>query len=101
MNSGMMSFAPMILVFGVFYFVRIRPQQTKQKELKAELNALRRGDRIQTAGGILGTVQLAKDGTPEIAVEIAPGVKVQVMRSTITTILSSSARPANDVAKGK
>lgn len=101
MNSGIVSFLPMIAVFIVFYFMLIRPQQTKQKELKAQLNSLRRGDRIQTAGGIIGTVQLAKEGTPEIDVEIAPGVKVQVVRSTISTILSSTTRPANDLPKGK
>ncbi|GBR08700.1 preprotein translocase subunit YajC [Asaia siamensis] len=98
-NSGIISLLPMILVFVVFYFVLIRPQQARQKELKAQLNALRRGDRIVTSGGIIGTVQLAREGTKEVEVEIAPGVKVQLMRENVSQVLTSSAKPANDGAK--
>jgi len=95
-NSSFLSFAPMVLVFGVFYFLLIRPQQAKQKQLKADLNNLRRGDRVVTAGGIVGVVQKTREGTSEIEVEIAPNVRVAVMRDTITTILSSASKPAND-----
>ena len=98
-NSGIISFLPMILVFVVFYFVLIRPQQSRQKELKAQLNALRRGDRIVTSGGIIGTVQLSRDGTKEIEVEIAPGVKIQLMRENVSQVLTGTAKPANDGAK--
>ncbi|WP_336760380.1 preprotein translocase subunit YajC [Asaia sp. VD9] len=98
-NSGIISFLPMILVFVVFYFVLIRPQQARQKELKAQLNALRRGDRIVTSGGIIGVVQLARDGSKEIEVEIAPGVKIQLMRENVSQVLTSTAKPANDGGK--
>jgi len=98
-NSGIISFLPMILVFVVFYFVLIRPQQTRQRELKTQLNALRRGDRIVTSGGMIGTVQLAREGTKEIEVEIAPGVKIQLMRENVSQILTSTAKPANDGGK--
>ncbi|GAB6853699.1 preprotein translocase subunit YajC [Asaia astilbis] len=98
-NSGIISFLPMILVFVVFYFVLIRPQQTRQRELKAQLNALRRGDRIVTTGGIVGVVQLAREGTAEIEVEIASGVKIQLMRENVSKVLTSSAKPANDGGK--
>ena len=87
-------FLPLVLIFGVFYFLLIRPQQTRQKELKASLAALRRGDRVVTAGGILGTVQRVKEGSDEIEVDIAPNVRVTVLRDTITTIVKPVA--AND-----
>ncbi|GBQ97075.1 preprotein translocase subunit YajC [Asaia lannensis] len=98
-NSGIISFLPMILVFVVFYFVLIRPQQARQKELKSQLNALRRGDRIVTSGGIIGVVQLAREGTKEIEIEIAPGVKIQLMRENVSQVLTSTAKPANDGGK--
>ena len=87
-------FLPLVLIFAVFYFLLIRPQQTRQKELKATLSALRRGDRVVTAGGILGTVQRVKEGSDEVEVDIAPNVRVTVLRETITTVLKPAA--AND-----
>lgn len=92
-------FLPLLLIFGVFYFLLIRPQQQRQKEMKAMLGALKRGDRVVTGGGILGTVQRVppdKDGKPsnEVEVEIAPNLRVTVMRDTITTVLRPAA--AND-----
>ena len=89
-----LQFLPLILIFGVFYFLLIRPQQTRQKELKTSLAAIRRGDRIVTAGGILGTVQRVKEGSNEVEVEIAPNVRVIVIRETITSVLKPVA--AND-----
>lgn len=87
-------FLPLILIFGVFYFLLIRPQQTRQREVKASLAAVRRGDRIITAGGILATVQRVKDGSDEIEVEIAPNVRVVVLRDTISSVIKPVA--AND-----
>ncbi|HYZ63596.1 MAG TPA: preprotein translocase subunit YajC [Acetobacteraceae bacterium] len=87
-------FLPLVLIFAVFYFLLIRPQQTRQKELKAMLAGLRRGDRVVTAGGILGTVQRVKEGSNEVEVEIAPNVRVTVLRETITTVLKPAV--AND-----
>ncbi len=91
-------FLPLVLIFGVFYFLLIRPQQTRAKQMKAMLAALRRGDRIVTAGGILGTVQRVKEGSDEIEVDIAPNVRVTIIRDTITTVLKPVA--ANDVKSG-
>ena len=97
-------FAPLILIFVVFYFLLIRPQQQKQKEMRSMLAALKRGDRVVTGGGILGTVQRVpvvqdKDGkqipSTEIEVEIAPNLRVTVLRETITTVIKPVA--ANDV----
>lgn len=80
-------FLPLILIFAVFYFLLIRPQQTRQREVKTSLAALRRGDRVVTAGGILGTVQRIKEGSNEIDVEIAPTVRVTVLRETISSVV--------------
>ena len=96
-------FAPLILIFVVFYFLLIRPQQQKQKEMRNMLATLKRGDRVVTGGGILGTVQRVpmvqgKDGkqvaSPEIEVEIAPNLRVTVLRETITSVVKPVA--AND-----
>jgi preprotein translocase subunit YajC len=96
-------FAPLVLIFAVFYFMLIRPQQQKQKEMRGMLAALKRGDRVVTGGGILGTVSRVatvadKDGkqvpSSEVEVEIAPNLKVTVLRETITTVIKPTA--AND-----
>ena len=96
--GGATQFLPLVLIFGVFYFLLIRPQQTRAKEMKAMLAALRRGDRVVTAGGILGTVQRVKEGSDEVEVDIAPNVRVTVVRDTITTVLKPVA--ANDAKPG-
>ncbi len=96
--GGATQFLPLVLIFGVFYFLLIRPQQTRAKQMKAMLLALRRGDRVVTAGGILGTVQRVKEGSDEVEVEIAPNVRVTIVRDTITTVLKPVA--ANDVKPG-
>ena len=80
-------FLPLVLIFGVFYFLLIRPQQTRQKEMKAMLLAVRRGDRVVTGGGILATVQKVKEGSDEIEVELAPNVRVTVLRDTIASVV--------------
>ena len=98
LTSAVLNYLPIILIFGVFYFLLIRPQQTRAKKMRAMLAALRRGDRVVTAGGILGTVQRVKEGSDEVEVEIAPNVRVTVIRDTITTVLKPVA--ANDVKPG-
>jgi preprotein translocase subunit YajC len=96
-------FLPLVLIFVVFYFLLIRPQQQKQKETRQMLSALKRGDRVVTGGGILGVVQrvqmtTTKDGkqveSNEIEVEIAPNTRVTVLRETITSVIRPQA--AND-----
>ncbi len=92
--SSLMQFAPLILIVIVFYFLLIRPQQTQQKTLRALLSALKRGDRVVTAGGIIGTVKKVTEGASELDLEIAPNVTVTVVRSTITSVVKPVA--AND-----
>src|SRR5258707_15425076 len=86
-NQAMMQFLPLVLIFMVFYFLLIRPQQRKAKDHKTMLDALRRGDRVVTGGGIIGTVARV-DNPEEVIVDIADGVRVRVLRSTITSVLA-------------
>ena len=79
---------PMIMMFLIFYFILIRPQQKKQKQHREMLEALRRGDRIVTAGGIVGTITKANE--TDLTVEIAKEVKVRVMRAMISDVLAKT-----------
>ncbi len=94
LGSTLVQFAPLVLIFGIFYWLILRPQQQKQKQLKARLAALKRGDRVVTAGGLLATVAKTRDGSHEIEVDIAPNVRVSVLRDTISAVLAPDA--AND-----
>ena len=100
-QSALIQFLPLLLIFVVFYFLLIRPQQKKQKDQRAMLDALRRGDRVVTGGGILGTV--SKVVSPEeIEIDIAPGVRVKVLRSTIASVLAKpDPAAAREAAKEK
>ncbi len=94
LQSGVL---PMVLIFVVFYFFLIRPQQTKAKQHRAMLEALRRGDRVVTGGGIIASVaKVVSD--QEVMLEIADGVRVRVLRSTISSVLAKT-EPVG--AKGK
>ncbi len=96
-------FLPLVLIFVVFYFLLIRPQQQRQKETKSMLAALKRGDRVVTGGGIVGVVTrvpvATEGGKPvaasEVEVEIAPNIRVTVKRDTITAVIRPTA--ANDL----
>ena len=88
------SMVPLILIFVIFYFLLIRPQQKRAKEHRQMVDNLRRGDQVVTGGGILGKVTRVKDGE-EIEVEIAENTRVKLYRSTITAVLSKS-EPAKE-----
>jgi preprotein translocase subunit YajC len=82
-------FLPLILIFVIVYFLMIRPQQKKVKDHKAMVEALRRGDKVVTQGGIVGKVtKVLEDG--EIKVEIAQGVEVNVIKATVVQVLSKT-----------
>jgi preprotein translocase subunit YajC len=88
-GNSFISFLPLVLIFVVFYFLLIRPQQKKMKAHRAMVSALKRGDRVVTGGGIVAQVtRVTGDG--EVQVEIAEGVRVSVVRGTITEVLSRS-----------
>jgi len=87
-NQGaLIQFLPIVLIFVVFYFLLIRPQQRKAKDHKTMLDALRRGDRVVTGGGIIGTVARV-ESPEEVTVDIADGVRVRVLRGTISSVLA-------------
>ncbi|CAA6603391.1 Immunogenic membrane protein YajC [Rhodospirillaceae bacterium LM-1] len=86
--DSLQSLLPLVLIFILFYFLLIRPQQKRMKEHKAKLSALRRGDKVVTGGGIIGQIVKVQDG--EVTVEIAENVKVKVVQETITSVLSKT-----------
>jgi preprotein translocase subunit YajC len=88
--QGFQSLVPLILIFGIMYFLLIRPQQKKLKEHQMMVAALRRGDQIITQGGVMGKVTKVKDDNNEVEVEIAAGVNVRVIRSTIATVVNKT-----------
>ena len=85
MFGGLGQMLPLVLMFVVLYFVMIRPQMKKQKEHKAMIEAIAKGDEIVTAGGILGKV--TKVGDSYVGLEVANGVEVQVQRSAVVQVL--------------
>lgn len=87
-GEALMQFLPLVLIFVVFYFLLIRPQQKRQKEHKALLEGLRRGDRVVTGGGIIGTVAKVLPDKEEIDVDIAEGVRVKVLRSSVSSVVA-------------
>ena len=80
-GSGFAQFVPLILIFVIFYFFLIRPQQKKVKEHKAMVESLKRGDKVITSGGITGTVERLIDND-KVEVEIADNVKVEIVKAT-------------------
>jgi preprotein translocase subunit YajC len=86
-GGGFGAFVPLILMFAIFYFLLIRPQQKKAKQHKAMLAAVKKGDRVMTSGGLHGTITGI---TPDVVtMEIAPKVRVKVSRGSLAGILRS------------
>ena len=86
---------PLVLIFVIFWFLLIRPQQKRMKEHQAMIAAVKKGDEVITAGGIRGRVTRVIDER-EVEVEIAQGVKVRVVKSTLTQVLNPTPKGAND-----
>ena len=87
---------PLILIFVIFYFLMIRPQQKRMKEHRAMIDAVKKGDTVVTGGGVVGRVTRAAPEDPEIEVEIAPTVKIRVLKGTLQEVRQTGAKPAND-----
>ncbi len=85
MQSTLMSMLPLVLMFVVLYFVMIRPQMKKQKEAKAMIDALAKGDEVVTVGGMLGKVTKLNDNS--LNLEVATGVEVQIQRNAVVQVL--------------
>ena len=90
----LMGILPWLLIFAIFYVLMIRPQQRRVKEHQAAINAVKKGDEVITGGGIRGRVTKISDDEAEV--EIANGVKVRVVKSTLSNVLSPQSKPAND-----
>lgn len=96
-----MSLAPLVLIFAVFYFLLIRPQQKKMKEHREMLANVRRNDRIVTNGGLVGIVTKVSDTDDTLTLEVASGVRVQVVRAMIAEVRGKGQPVAAKSAKGR
>jgi len=85
---------PWLLIFVIFYVLMIRPQQQRVKQHQAAINAVKKGDEVITGGGIRGRVTKVRDDEAEV--EIAQGVKIRVIKSTISQVVAPKTNPAND-----
>ena len=90
-GSGIGQFIPLILIFVIFYFFLIRPQQKRVKEHKEMVSSLKRGDEVITSGGIIGTVDRVMEDD-RIEVILTDNVKVQIIKSTITSLLKKEVK---------
>jgi preprotein translocase subunit YajC len=88
-GEGLMGMLPIILMFALLYFLMIRPQMKRQKELKAMTDALQKGDEVVSSAGIVG--KITKVGEIYITVEIAPGTEIQMLRAAVQTLLPKGA----------
>jgi len=94
-TAMLLQFAPLVFIFAIFYFLMIRPQQRKMKEHRQAIDAVQKNDQIVTAGGIIAKV--IKVDENEVEAEIAPNVRVKVVKSTISEVRrATSGKPAND-----
>jgi len=86
---------PLVLIFVIFWFLLIRPQQKRMKDHQAEIAAVKKGDRVVTGGGLIGKVTKVTDN--EVEVELAQGIRVNAVKSTLTQVIDpTAAKPAND-----
>ena len=91
MDAGIGQFIPLILIFVIFYFFLIRPQQKRVKDHKAMVESLKRGDEVITSGGIIGVVDRVMEDD-RIEVTLTDNVKVQIIKSTITSLLKKEVK---------
>ncbi len=94
-GSFLVQTIPLVLVFVIFWVLMIRPQQKRMREHQARINAVKKGDKIVTGGGLIGRV--IKVGDSEVEVELAQGIRVQALKSTLSQVIDPMAtKPAND-----
>ncbi|MFN3434505.1 MAG: preprotein translocase subunit YajC [Sphingomonas sp.] len=92
--ASLISFAPLLLIFIVFYFLMIRPQQTRMKALQSAIAGVKKNDSVVTAGGVMGKVTRVEDAFVEV--EIAPNTRIRVVKATLAEVTSPNSKPAND-----
>ena len=93
-SAFLIGILPWLLIFVIFYMLMIRPQQKRAKEHAAQIAAVKKGDEVVTGGGLRGRVTKVMDA--EVEVEIAQGVKVRAVKSTLSQVLQPATKPAND-----
>jgi preprotein translocase subunit YajC len=97
----LISLMPLVLIFVVFYFLLIRPQQKKMKTHREMIGAIKRGDKVLTAGGIIGSVVKVEESDDVLLVEIAKDIRVRIARSTISDVLNKPQAAAKGAAAAK
>ena len=93
-GSFLLGIAPMLIIFVIFYFLLIRPQQKRMRSHQAMLAAVKRNDVVVTGGGLIGKV--TKVDEAEVEVELAPNVRVRLVKGMISEVRQAGAKPAND-----
>jgi preprotein translocase subunit YajC len=94
MTGMLVGILPWLLIFVIFYVLMIRPQQRRAKEHQAEIASVKKGDEVITGGGLRGRVTKVSDA--EVEVELAQGVRVRAVKSTLTQVVRPASKPAND-----
>ena len=96
-SSPVMQFVPLIAIFGIFYFLVLRPQSKKAKDLQKMLSELKKGDDVATQGGIIGKITGIKDN--EVTLQVQEGVRIRVLRSAVTGVYNGNAAAPKAEAK--
>jgi preprotein translocase subunit YajC len=94
-ETALIQFLPLVFIFVIFYFLMIRPQQRRVKQHRAMIDAVKKGDTVVTAGGLIGKVSRVQDA--EVEIELGPNVKVRAVKSTLSSVGAPTA--ANDATK--
>ncbi|MBW0144262.1 preprotein translocase subunit YajC [Sphingomicrobium sp. B8] len=93
-GSFLIQIMPLLLIFIIFWFLLIRPQQKRMKEHQAEIAAIKKGDKVVTGGGLIGKVTKVSDD--EVELELAQGMRVKAVKGMISTVIKPGTKPAND-----
>jgi preprotein translocase subunit YajC len=92
--SMFVQFAPLLMIFVIFYVLMIRPQQKRMKDHRAMIDAVKRGDTVVTGGGLIGKVTRVDEG--EVEIELGPNMRVKALKSTLSDVRVVGGKPAND-----
>jgi preprotein translocase subunit YajC len=98
-SSPVMQFVPLIAIFGIFYFLVLRPQSKKAKDTQKMLSELKKGDDVATQGGLIGKITGIKDN--EVTLQVQEGVRIRVLRSAVTGVYNASASPTTPKSEAK
>ena len=99
-SAGLIAFVPYVAIFAIFYFLMIRPQQRRAKQHRELVGAAQKGDTVVTAGGLIGKIVRVMDTDGEVEIEIAPNVKVRVVKATLSDVRNAKLPAAANDAKG-